>query len=65
VKGGLYEGAAVDAALVKRLALLPTRSEALGQFVSVLNSVLMMFALALEARRKQLEDGDPIPQASA
>src|SRR3990172_9261695 len=25
VKGGLYEGAAVDAALVKRLALLPTR----------------------------------------
>ena len=65
VKGGLYEGAAVDAALVKRLALLPTRTEALTQFVSALNSVLMMFALALEARKTQLEDGGSIPQASA
>jgi large subunit ribosomal protein L10 len=55
VKGGLYEGAAVDAALVKKLALLPTRDEALGQFVGVLNSVLMMFALALDARKTQLE----------
>src|SRR5882724_8942787 len=41
VKGGLYEGKAVDAALVKKLAALPTRDEALGQFVSVLNSVMM------------------------
>jgi large subunit ribosomal protein L10 len=65
VKGGLYEGAAVDAALVKRLALLPTRIEALGQFVSALNSVPMMFALALEARKTQLEEGNSIPQASA
>ena len=65
VKGGLYEGAAVDAALIKRLSLLPTRTEALTQFVSALNSVLMMFALALEARKTQLEDGDSIPQASA
>ena len=65
VKGGLYEGAAVDAALVKRLALLPTRTEALTQFVSALNSVLMMFALALEARKTQLEDGGSSPQASA
>lgn len=69
VKGGLYEGAEVDEALVKRLARLPTRDEALSQFVSALNSVLMMFALALEARRTQLggdgENGDPIPQASA
>jgi large subunit ribosomal protein L10 len=55
VKGGLYEGAAVDAALVKRLALLPTRDEALGQFAGVLNSVLMMFALAMDARKTQLE----------
>ena len=74
VKGGLYEGQVADAALVKRLALLPTRTEALGQFVSMLNSVLMMFALALEARKTQLDAGDsaggdteptPIPQASA
>jgi len=65
VKGGLYEGSRVDAALVKRLALLPTRTEALVQFVSAMNSVLMMFALALDARKTQLETGDQIPQASA
>ena len=57
VKGGLYEGLVVDDALVKKLAKLPTREEALGQFVSALNSVLMMFALAMEARKTQLEEG--------
>ena len=55
VKGGLYEGALVDEALVKRLAALPTRDEALGQFLGAMNSVLAMFALALEARKTQLE----------
>jgi large subunit ribosomal protein L10 len=68
VKGGIYEGAPVDAAMVKKLASLPTRDEALGQFVGALNSVLMMFALALEGRKTQLEDGGAqtdIPQASA
>ena len=58
VKGGLYEGAPVDEALVKKLAALPTREEALGQFLGALNSVLVMFALALEARKTQLEAGD-------
>ncbi|GMV10226.1 MAG TPA: 50S ribosomal protein L10 [Gemmatimonadaceae bacterium] len=56
VKGGLYEGNAVDDATIKKLATLPTREEALSQFVSALNSVLMMFALALEARKEQLEN---------
>jgi large subunit ribosomal protein L10 len=72
VKGGLYEGAAVDGALVKKLALMPTRDEALGQFLGCLNSVLSMFAGVLEARKVQLEAGSPpaagtdtIPQASA
>jgi large subunit ribosomal protein L10 len=75
VKGGLYEGAAVDDALVKRLAKLPTRTEALGQFVSALNGVLMAFALVLEGRKTQLEGpsegpsegppAEPTPQASA
>jgi large subunit ribosomal protein L10 len=68
VKGGIYEGAPVDAATVKKLASLPTREEALGQFVGAVNSVLMMFALALEGRKTQLEDGSAttdIPQASA
>lgn len=55
MKGGLFEGNAVDETMIKRLATLPTREEALGQFVSALNSVLMMFALALDGRRTQLE----------
>jgi large subunit ribosomal protein L10 len=57
VKGGLFEGAPVDDELVKRLARLPTRTEALGQFAGALNSILMMFALALEGRKTQLEEG--------
>ena len=68
VKGGIYEGAAIDASTVKKLATMPTREEALGQFVGALNSVLMMFALALEGRKTQLESGSApteIPQASA
>ena len=55
VKGGLYEGAAIDAATVKKLASLPTRDEALSILVGTFNSVLMMFALALDARKSQLE----------
>ena len=55
VKGGLYEGAVIDAAMVKKLATLPTRDEALGQIAGAFNSVLAMFALALEARAAQLE----------
>ena len=55
VKGGLYDGAQIDAAMVKKLAALPTRTEALGQLAGCLNSVLMMFALALEGRKAQLD----------
>ena len=55
VKGGLYEGNAVDEALVKKLATLPTREEALSIFAGYLNSIPMMFALALDARKAQLE----------
>ena len=55
VKGGLYDGAVIDAAMVKKLAMLPTRDEALGQIAGAFNSVLAMFALALEARAAQLE----------
>jgi len=55
VKGGLYEGAAVDEAMVKKLASLPTRDEALSMFAGYLNSIPMMFALALDARKAQLE----------
>jgi large subunit ribosomal protein L10 len=55
VKGGLYEGVTIDADTVKKLASLPTREEALSILVGTFNSVLSMFALAMEARKTQLE----------
>jgi len=55
VKGGIYEGSVIDEAMVKKLASLPTRDEALSILVGTFNSVLMMFALALEAKKTQLE----------
>jgi large subunit ribosomal protein L10 len=59
VKGGLYEGAAIDGALVKKLALMPTRDEALSMFLGYLNSVLSGFAGLLDARKVQLESSTP------
>lgn len=55
VKGGVYEGNVIDEAMVKKLASLPTRDEALSMFAGYLNSIPMMFALALDARKAQLE----------
>jgi large subunit ribosomal protein L10 len=55
VKGGVYEGAVIDQAMVNKLATMPTRDEALSMFAGYLNSLLMSFALALEARKTQLE----------
>jgi large subunit ribosomal protein L10 len=55
VKGGVYEGNAIDDVMVKKLASLPTREEALSMFAGYLNSIPMMFALALDARKAQLE----------
>jgi large subunit ribosomal protein L10 len=74
VKGGIYEGAVIDHTMVTKLASLPTRNDALSILVGTFNSVLMMFALALDARKSQLEAGaspsatdagPEIPQASA
>lgn len=55
IKGGIYEGAVIDEATVRKLASLPTREEALSILVGTFNSVLMMFALALDARKTQVE----------
>jgi large subunit ribosomal protein L10 len=65
VKGGLYEGAAIDGALVKTLSLMPTRDEALGQFLGLLNTVFAMFVGVLEARKTQLEAAGAAPAAEA
>lgn len=55
VKGGLVDGETVNEADVKKLATLPTRDVAYGMLAGAMNGVLMVFALALNARQEQLE----------
>jgi len=66
VKGGLFEGKAIDTAQVTKLASMPSREQMLAElgaglqspmaaFVGALNGVLYMFAGALEALRVQKE----------
>jgi large subunit ribosomal protein L10 len=55
LKGGLVEGEVVSEADMKKLATLPTKDVALGLLAGAMNGVLMVFALALEARKEQLE----------
>lgn len=55
LKGGLVDGSVVTEAEVRKLATLPTRDVALGMLAGAMNGVLMVFALALEARKQQLE----------
>ena len=65
VKGGLYEGASIDSATVKKLASMPTRDEGLSMFLGYLNSLLSGFAGVLDARKVQLEEGAPAAEAPA
>ena len=66
VKGGLFEGASIDAAQVKKLASMPSREQMLAElgaglmspmagFVGALSGVLYMFVGSLEALRAQRE----------
>lgn len=55
LKGGLVEGEVVSEADVKKLATLPSKEVALSLMAGAMNGVLMVFALALEARKEQLE----------
>ena len=66
VKGGMLDGAAIDAAQVKRLAAMPSREQMLAELGAGLQSPLsamlgalsgpfMMFAGALEALKSQRE----------
>ena len=66
VKGGLFEGKAIDTAQVTKLASMPSREQMLADlgaglqspmaaFVGALNGVLYMFAGALDALRAQKE----------
>jgi large subunit ribosomal protein L10 len=66
VKGGVLDGASIDAAQVKRLAALPSREQMLaelgaglqsplGAFLGAMNGLLMTFAGALDALKTQRE----------
>lgn len=66
VKGGLFEGRAIDVEQVKRLASMPSREQMLAElgaglqapmagFVGALNGLLYMMVGALEALRAQRE----------
>ena len=66
VKGGLFEGKAIDQAQVKKLASMPSREQMLAQlagglqsplagFVGALSGVMYMFAGALEGLCQQRE----------
>ena len=68
VKGGVFEGKAIDTAQVTKLASMPSREQMLAElgaglqspmaaFVGALNGLLYMFAGALEALRVQREAG--------
>jgi len=66
VKGGVFEGKAIDTAQVTKLASMPSREQMLAQlgagfqspmaaFVGALNGLLYMFAGALDGLRTQRE----------
>jgi large subunit ribosomal protein L10 len=66
VKGGLFDGRALDAAQVAKLASMPSREQMLSQlggymqapmtqFATVMNSLLSNFAGAVDALKKQRE----------
>ena len=66
VKGGMFEGKAIDTAQVTKLASMPSREQMLAElgaglqspmaaFVGAMNGLLYMFAGALEGLRTQRE----------
>lgn len=66
VKGGMFEGAVIDKAQVKKLAAMPSREQMLAElgaglqsplagFVGALNGLLYMMAGAMEALKVQKE----------
>jgi large subunit ribosomal protein L10 len=66
VKGGMFDGAAIDAGQVKRLAAMPSREQMLAELgaglqsplsamLGVMNRLLTNFAGALEALKTQKE----------
>jgi large subunit ribosomal protein L10 len=68
VKGGMFEGKAIDKAQVTKLASMPSREQMLADlgaglqspmaaFLGALNGMMYMFVGSLEALRQQREGG--------
>jgi large subunit ribosomal protein L10 len=68
VKGGMFEGKAIDKAQVTKLASMPSREQMLAElgaglqspmaaFLGALNGMMYMFVGALDALRQQREGG--------
>ena len=56
VKGGVYEGKAIDASVVKNLAATPSKEQSLARLMGSLNSPISSFVRALDEIRKQKEE---------
>lgn len=55
--GGIFEGKIVDAPFITALSKLPSKSQLLGQLLSVMNGPIAAFVRLLDAQRKKLEAG--------
>ena len=58
IKGGMFDGARVDAATIESLAKLPSREEMLGQVAYGLMSPIRMLAVALSNLSEQKNEGE-------
>ena len=58
IKGGMLDGARVDAATIESLAKLPSREEMLGQVAYGLMSPIRMLAVALSNKKKNKNEGE-------
>ncbi len=56
IKGGVYEGKAIDAKTVLNLAQTPSKEESIARIMGSLNSPVSSFVRALDAIRKQKEE---------
>ena len=63
--GGIFDGQIVNAEYVNKLSKLPSRSQLLGQLLSVLNGPTSAFVRLLNAYKEEQEKGSPAPAPAA
>ncbi|HPF95082.1 MAG TPA: 50S ribosomal protein L10 [bacterium] len=63
--GGIFDGQIVDKEYVTTLSKLPSRSQLLGQLLSVLNGPAGAFVRLLNAYKEEQEKGSPAPAPAA